>query len=98
MLPRCIACLSKDTLIGVIYQFYLDKYIFISVIYEICFDRIYRFYGKNLGCSRHRSDSFLPQHDYFAMIIEIASMARILYDHVIGGITCSPKYFGVLLV
>ena len=93
MLPRCIACLGKDTLIGFIDHLYLDKYIFISVIYEICFDRIYRFYGKDLVCSRHRRDSFVTGRDFFAMIIEIASMARILYVHVTGGITRSSEYF-----
>ena len=59
MLPRCIACLGKDTLIGFINHLYLDKYIFISITYENCFDRIYRFYGKDLECSRHRSDRFV---------------------------------------
>ena len=61
MLQRCIACLGKDTLIGflLITFTWINKYIFISVIYEICFDRIYRFYGKDLVCSRHRSDSFV---------------------------------------
>ena len=93
MLPRCIACLGKDTLIGFIDHLYLDKCIFISIIYEICFDRIYRFYGKDLVCSRHRSDSFVTAARLFAMIIKIASMARILYVHVTGGITRSSAYF-----
>ena len=60
------------------------------------FDRIYYFYGKDLVCLRHGSDSFVTTARlfcYFAMTIAIASMARILYVHVIGGITRSPRYF-----
>ena len=57
MLPRCIACLGKDTLIGFINHLYLDKYICIPVIYENCFDKIFCFYGKDFVCSRHRSNN-----------------------------------------
>ena len=28
------------------------------MVYEICFDRLYCFYGKNLVCFHHGSDSF----------------------------------------
>ena len=59
MLPRFIACLGKDTLVGFLLITFTWINTFSYQFFEICFDRIYHFYGKDLVCSRHRSDSFV---------------------------------------
>ena len=94
MLPRCIACLGKDTLIGFllitftrINTFSYSLYMKTALTgYVVSMARI--LYVHVIGAI-----ALLPRCDYFAMIIDIASMARILYVHVTGGITHSSEYF-----
>ena len=80
MLPRCIAYLGKDTLIGILlitftwintfsYPLYMK---FALMGYIVSMARI--LYVHVIGAI-----ALLPRRDYFAMIIKIASMARILY-------------------
>ena len=79
MLPRFIACLGKDTLVGFLlitftwintflYQLYMK---FALTGYIVSMGRI--LYVHVIGAI-----ALLPRRDYFAMIIEIASMALIL--------------------
>ena len=84
MLPRCIACLGKDTLIG----FLLITFTWINTFsYPLYMKFALTGYIVSMAMILYvhviGAIALLPRRDYFAMIIEIASMARILYVHVI---------------